>query len=231
MRLLLRGVIAAVALSLAPVAVVATSAAPARAAETVETTTSITATSTRGFAGGYLSASGAVATPDGSSPYAGTAYLQSLAPGATTWKNVGSDDSPGYAYFPDYDTFKTNTKLRIYYTGGTYAPGTSSERTYTPSTSRVLTIKVARNVDFDNVSGKRQPTADVKVSPKFGKKKIIVQKKQGKGYKTYRKFKTNKKGKVRISVPGSSKGIKYRLIAPGDTLFVATKLKFTASRY
>ena len=232
MRPLLRGIVAAMALSLAPVAVVTTSAAPANAAETVTTTTSFDPDiDRRGQAGGYFSVTGSVKTAEGSGPLAGTAYLQGLAPGSKTWKNLGSDDSPGFAYYPDYDKYKTNTKLRIYFAGGTYSPGTSSERVYPPSVSKVLSVKVSRRFDIKSVSGKRQPTADVKVSPKFGKKKLLVQKKQGKKYKTFRKVKTNKKGKVRLSLPGSRKGITYLLVAPGDKRYVTTKTPVTATQY
>lgn len=232
MRPLLRGILAATALSLAPVAVVTTTAAPAIAADTVETTTSFDPDiNPRGQAGGYLSITGEVVASDGSSPLAGTAYLQSLAPGSKTWKDVGTDDSPGFAYYPDYDKYKTNTKLRIYFTGGTYQPGTSSERVYDPSVSRVLNIKVYRLFDIKSVSGKRQPTADIKVTPKFGKKKLLVQKKAKKGWNTFRKVKTNKKGKVRLSVPGSRNGTKYRLVAPGNKQYMTTKNIITATQY
>lgn len=226
MRPLLRGIVAAVALSLAPVAVVATSAAPAGAAETVATTTTFDPDiKPRGEAGGYLSISGSVTSADGSGPFVGTAYLQSLAPGSKTWKNVGTDE-PSYLSYPDYDRYKTNTKLRIYYAGGA-----SGETTYTPSVSKVLSLKVSRRFNIKSVSGKRQPTADVKVSPKFAKKKLLVQKKKGGNFKTFRKVRTNKKGKVRISLAGSRKGITYLLVAPGDKRYVTTKTPVTATQY
>ncbi|CAN5496405.1 hypothetical protein BH09ACT12_BH09ACT12_11580 [soil metagenome] len=235
MRALLHGAVVAAALSLAPVAVVTTTAAPAHAATTVHTKTTFQSDVRKhGEYGGTFIVSGEVTTlddPDGYGPLAGTAYLQRLAPGSKSWKNVASDDSPGYAYFPNYDKYKGNAKFRIYYTGGTYDAGSSGERNYPPSVSGVIKVKVTRKMTLKDVS-KRQPTAIVKVSPKFGGKKILVQKKKGKkGWKTFRKVKTNKKGKARISFKGSRKGTPYRVVAPGNKQFVATKNSFKAYTY
>lgn len=226
MRPLLRGVVAAVVLSLAPVAAVTTTAASAATAETITTTTAITPDRTRGHAGSFLSITGAVATVDGSSPLAGTAFLQRLAPGAKTWKNVGNDTSPGYADYPDHDMFTTNAKYRIYFTGGTY-----SDTTYTPSVSEIVTIRVFRNVDITSVAGKPQPTADVRVSPKFATKKLLVQKRAKKGWNTFRRVTTNEKGKVRLSFAGSRRGTDYRLVAPGNKRYTTTKTIITVTLY
>ena len=227
MRPLLRGAVAAAVLSLAPVAVV-TSSAPASALVDVPTVASFDPDITkRGVAGSFLSITGDLDAPNESgcsSFHAGDTFLQAQQPGSSVWKNVATDPSSGFLSFPDYDSYKTNTKLRIAYPGGT-----SGECVYQPTTSGTISIKVLREFDISNVSGKRQPTADIKVSPKFGKKKLLVQKKKGKGYQTFRKVKTNKKGKVRLSVPGSRKGIKYRLVAPKDKNFVATKTIITAT--
>ncbi len=235
MRTLLRGLVAAITLSLAPVAVVATATAPAHAAVTVNTATSFQAdVRKRGEFGAAFIVSGLVETiddPDGYGPLAGVAQLQRMAPGSKSWKTVASDDTPGYAYFPDYDRYTGNAKFRIYYTGGTYGPGTSGERTYPPSVSEVINVKVIRKFDAKDVS-KEQPTISVKVTPKFGGKKLLLQKKKGKkGYRTFRKIKTSKKGKARVSAPGSRKGIAYRVVAPGDKNFIATRIIFTAYRY
>lgn len=142
MRPILRGLVAAAALSLAPVAVVTTSVAPANAAATVDTT-----------------------------------YASS------------------------------------------------------PATQRTSGDRVYRTIDIQSVPGKRKPTADVKVTPKFAKKLLTIQKKMGKGFTTIKKVRTNERGKVRISVEGSRKGIKYRLVAPGNKKFLATKAIITATVY
>ncbi|MBU1802824.1 MAG: hypothetical protein KKA97_11435 [Actinobacteria bacterium] len=227
MRSLLRGTIAAVALTLAPVAVVTTSSAPAHAAAEVATTSSFSDSITkRGEFGRFFSVSGGVDAADESFIDAGEARLQVQKPGSSTWKTIEVASGVGFASFPDYDKYRSNVKLRIAYTGGT-----SDDTTYLPSVSKAISIKVLRSVDFSSVSGKRQPTADVKVKPKFGKKKLLIQKKKGKKFKTFKKVKTNKKGKARFSVPGSSKGIKYLLVVPKDKNFVATKIPFTATRF
>ncbi len=83
--------------------------------------------------------------------------------------------------------------------------------------------KKMRSMVVSSVSGKKQPTADVKVTPKFGKKLLLIQKKKGKNYKTFKKVRTNKFGKVRISLAGSRKGIKYQLVAPGNKKFKVLK--------
>ena len=228
MRPLFRGLVAAAALSLAPIAVVTASTAPAHAAAVVTTKTTLSDNIRNvGEFGDFLSISGSVKSvddPNGSSSvFAGSSFLQIKAPGSKTWRNVASDDSPSFSSYSSYDKFKTRGKFRIFYAGGTYMPGTDSERTYQPSASKAISIKVLRDIMVTSVSGKRQPTADVKVTPKFGKKKLLVQKKKGKkSYKTFRKIKTNKKGKVRFSAPGSRKGTKYRLVAKGNKQFNTT---------
>lgn len=237
MRPLFRGVVAAAALSLAPIAVVTTTAAPAQAAATVNTVTTFDAgIKKRGEFGDLLYITGRVKAQDdpsgtGDTVYGGVSYLQRQSPGSSTWKNVAKDETPGYSSFPDYSKYKSNAKFRIYFAGGVSDPGESNERTYPPSVSKAITIKVFRTFDVQSVSGKRRPTADVKVSPKFGKKTLLVQKQKGKRYKPFRKVKTNKKGKVRLSLPGSSKGITYRLVAPKDKNFLATKTTVTATQY
>ena len=96
--------------------------------------------------------------------------------------------------------------------------------------SPTISLKVLRNFDFKDVS-KKTVTVAVRYSPGFGKKNILVQKKKGKGFATFKKVKTDQKGRARISVPGSSKGITYQLVAPKDKRFVATKQRFVATRF
>lgn len=231
MRTILRGVIAAVALSLTPVAVVTVAAPPATAAATVATTTSFDPDiRKRGEAGAFLSITGSVEPvedPNCTFVSVGDTFLQRQAPGTSTFKNVAKDTSPSFLSFPDYDKYTGNAKFRLAYTGGV----ASESCTYAPSVSEVISLKVLRRFDIQSVSGKRQPTADIKVSPKFGNKLLLVQKKQGGKFKTFRKVKTNQKGKVRLSLEGSRQGIDYRLVAPKDKNFVATKAIVTATRF
>lgn len=235
MRPLLRGFAAAVTLSLAPLAAVTTTASPAQAAVVVNTRTTFDPDIRKvGEYGTFVSISGAVQTtddPDGySSPFEGVAQLQRKAPGSKTWKTIASDDSPGFAYFPSYDTYRSNTQLRIYFTGGTYNPGASNERVYPPSVSKPITLKVFRELEPKDVS-KRQPTVAVKISPKYAKKPILVQKKKGKGWKTFKKVRTNKKSRARIAVKGSRQGIPYRLVVPGNKQFLPTQYQFRGVYY
>lgn len=235
MRKLLRGLAAATALSLAPLAAATVTAAPSQAAAVVNSTVSwSTGLKTKGVHGDYLGLTGKVTTtndPSGyTSPFTGTVYLQRLAPGARTWVNVGSDDGAGFAYFPDYDKFLGNAAFRLYYAGGTYSPGSSSERTYTPAVSPVIKIQTARIVTPKDVS-KRGPRLKVTIKPGFGGKKVTLQGKKGKGWKNLRKAKTNKKGVVFLSVKGNRKGIPYRVVVPGDKNFVGTKFTFKGRQY
>jgi hypothetical protein len=226
MRPLLRGAIAAAVLSLAPVAVVTTTAAPASAMVDVATSSTLgNDFPRRGEFGEFISPSisGSVVAADGSSPTGGV-QLQAQAPGSSTWRTVASSTFAPDPFFSDYTQFRSNTKLRLNYPGGT-----SGDTNYLPSVSSPISLKVFREIDFTNVSGKRQPTADLKISPKYKNKTILVQKKQGKKFKPFKKIKTNAKSKVRFSVPGSSRGTEYRLVIPNDKKFVATKLPFTAT--
>lgn len=227
MRPLLRGAIAAVALSLAPVAVV-TTASPASAAADVSTSSTFgSAPAKRALFGDPFFASGNVEAADGSIVDVGVKQLQRRAKGSDSWKTVATDDlaDDDFGGFDEYDKHQGNATFRVAYTGGV-----DGETTYLPSVSTVITVKVFRNFTGKDVS-KRVPAVKVKFSPKFGNKQILVQKKQGKKWKTFKKVKTNKKGQALVSGPGSSKGIKYRLVAPGNKQFTTTKAFFTAYRY
>ncbi|WP_148615748.1 hypothetical protein [Nocardioides rubriscoriae] len=236
MRQLLRGIAAATALSLAPLTAVAVTAAPAHAAATVNTTVTLASDITKiGFYGDYFSITAEVdATndPDGyTTPFVGSAYLQRQAPGSSTWTTVGTDTDPSFSYFPDYDTFRGNALFRVYYTGGTYHAGESDERTYPASVSDTVRIRTARNIDGTDVSKGRTVRVRTVVKPKFGGKKVLVQKKRSGGFRTIKKVRTNRQGVAVVSVSGSRRGIRYRLVAPGDRNFVASTLTFTARVY
>lgn len=235
MRPLLRGAIAAVALSLAPVAVITSTMTPADAAVSVDTRTTFQKDVRKnGVAGGAFIVSGEVRTindPDGYGPLAGVSHLQRQAPGSRAWKNVGTDDSPGFSYFPEYDTYTGNAKFRIYYTGGTYGAGTSGERTYPPSVSKAISIKVRRTMTFKDVSRGAKGRGQFKVGPKYAQKKLLVQTKRAGRFTTVRTARTNRRGTATIPFRASPSGITYRIVARGDKQFVTTSLKVTYRRY
>lgn len=228
MRKLLSGLAAATALSLAPLAAVGVASAPAAtAAEAYTTKATIKLYKTRGEAGDYQSITGAVDSSGGSP--AGTAYLQRKDPGKG-WKNVSqkssSSTSLGFISFSNFKKLTTNAQFRIFFVGGT----DSSGNTYASSVSGVKTVKVFRNMKAVDTPG-RNARIKITVRPNFTNKRLVVFKGVNGRFKRVKGMRTNKRGVAFKVFEGSRKGIRYRVIAPGNRNFQTTGIKFTITRY
>ncbi|GGD14205.1 hypothetical protein [Nocardioides daphniae] len=219
---LVAGVLSAALLGLAPVAL---ASAPAHAAS-YTTVTEIGASRTlieyKGSYKPYLEAS--VKTSEGSSVYYGNVELQANVAGAG-FKTIRTVEASGYISFSDVVPAK-NTTYRVLYKGGA-----SSYDSYAASTSKSLTVKVARKVRASGNS--RTFVVKGKVTPQFAKKKILIKvsKREKRGYKNFRTIKTNKKGQFKIKLPRRKGTWYYRFIVKGDKNYAANEFVMTARVY
>ena len=213
----LAGVLSAALLGAVPVAV---AAAPAQAAEA--TVASIGASRTlieyKGDYKPYLEAS--IKTTSGSGVYDGNVELQASAAGGA-FKTIRTVTASGYLSFSDVVP-AVNTTYRVVYKGSA---------SYSAAASRNLTVKVARKMRLNG--NDRTFVVKGKVSPKYGKKKIVIKvsKKEKRGFKKFKTIKTNKKGQFRIKLPKRRGTFYYRFITKKDKKYVATTYQITASAY
>ena len=222
MKRLFGGVLSAALLGLVPVAL---SAAPAQAA-TYETRVTAQMSYTTVEAGRDISITGNTEYFDGStwravpsnyesSPTAstaGAAVLQRKLAGSSTWTTIEVDSSAGSFYF--YPVRATqNATYRVVFNA------LSKDGHVYPANGAEGKLTVLRKIDVKTKYGSLKVTG--KVSPEFKKKKLVVQVKKGK-WKTWKKVKTNNKGKYAVKLVGSRNGTKYRFVAPGSKKFAKT---------
>jgi len=206
MKRLLTGVLSAALLGATPIAL---AAAPAEAA-TVNTWIEGSINYSKAEYGKTVYLSGGVKSSTGYP--AGNVVIQRKLAGQSSFTTVQTDTSAGY--FSYAFRAQKNTEFRILYSGGT-----SGSDTYTPS-SASTSLKVYRKLQVK--TSYTSLTVKGKVTPDFKKKKFTVQVKKGK-WKTWKKVKTNKKGKYAVKLVGSRKGIKYRFVVPGSKGFTKTQ--------
>ncbi|QCX26658.1 hypothetical protein [Nocardioides jishulii] len=213
------GLVSAALLGLAPVAL---AGAPAHAAS-YTTVTEIGASRTlieyKGSYKPYLQAS--VKTPDGGSVFYGDVDLQASVAGAA-YKTIRTVKASGFISFSDVVPSK-NTTYRVIYKGGA-----SSYDSYSASNSKALTIKVARKLTIKNPKGTK---INGKVSPKYAKQKIVIQKKVGKKWKKFRTLKTNKKSRFSVTLPAKRKRTYFRFIVPGNKAYAQRVAEGSTIRY
>lgn len=184
--------------------------APANAA-TLTTTTTLSAPSVTAVT--YkddLFFSGSVVGSDGSAPITGTATLQVYTPASPVWTGVATDTSPSSLSFEV--PALSNAQYKV-----VFSSGASSANTYTASESTPVTITVARLIKPKT----KGLTVLGKVTPDYGKKKLVILSKQGKKYKKYATVKTNKAGKFSFRAPGRT-GFRFAVVVPGDANFAPT---------
>lgn len=160
--------------------------------------------------------------PDGSwgtLPYgSGSAVLQFLPKGSSTWRTVQSDDQGYSFYFYPVRVTGPGT-FRVAYSGGTYDSNYDGtpEYQFTASSSD-KTPKVQRKLSYKEVPG-RQAGIQGKVAPK-AKLKIVVLKKVGKKFKKFKVARTTGSGAFRIILPAPRRGNWYwKIIFSGSKGF------------
>ncbi|CAM3330509.1 hypothetical protein NODU109028_11990 [Nocardioides dubius] len=209
------GAVAAGLLGLTPIAL---AAAPAQAATPSATAIAGQISKSKTEYGDSFYISGNVQSEFGYPT--GTLTLSRKLAGESSYKVVGTDTSPGYFWF-DLKAAGNATYVL------SFSGGSDSQYDYQPS-SISTKQSVFRKVTVKTNS--RTMTAKGKVTPSFGKKKILVQIKKG-GWKTFKRVKTDKAGKYSVRLPGKrGKGNKYRLVIKADKRFVTNNYHTITSR-
>ena len=210
---IIAGTITAGLVGLVPVAV----SSPANAATPYTTVVAITA-STPGVAyGDDITIDGAVTDNTGGSASFGTATLQVYSTKNPVWTTVQTDDTAGSFIFFDVKP-ESNAQYKVVYSGFTAANGD----TYSASESAPVAVAVQRT---DSLKTKGLSVIG-KIKPDFAKKKVVIKRKQGKKYVSWKKIKTDNKGVFRFKAP-NKRGFKFSVTIPSDTHYVGfTKLYY-----
>ncbi|MEP9364718.1 hypothetical protein ABLE68_17255 [Nocardioides sp. CN2-186] len=186
---------------------VITTAAPADAA--VPTRIVLQVSHPKAHYGDKLSISGQVQGQQTDGTWAsvptGTATLQFSPKSGSQWKSMGTDDSAGSFYFYPKKATKTGS-FRVVYSGGTYG-----DYEFTPRTSMGKSVKVFRDLNDKLTRPGNRIVLKGKVSPKYSKKAIIVERRTSKHgkWKKFKKIRTNKKSQWSVQLPAPRRGDWY----------------------
>lgn len=165
---------------------------------------------------------GAVRTSSGSGVYEGTVQVQISKNGGSSWSNFGpAESSGGFVVFDDAKLPQT-ALYRVAYSGSaSYAAGVS------PSVKVGVRRKITGKIKSRTFAVKG------KVTPKYGKKTLVIKfsKKRDRGYKTWKKIRTNKYGVYTTKFPKKRGYYYWRVITKGDKAFMSTYAGFTTSVY
>jgi hypothetical protein len=210
---LVAGSVTAGLLGLTPIAV----AAPSQAADNWTTTTTATPDKTAVVYGEEIYVNVDVNGSDGLGPSSGTSTLYAMEAGSTAWVPVATGDYPGSDFYPVKPT--RNTTYKVVFGGYTDPVQTAYSDNYAASESATFSVEVARKITYPS-SGF---VLKGKVSPNYGKKKIVIKvsKKQNKGYKSFKKIKTTKAGKYKITLPRRGGTWYWSFVVKGDAKYAA----------
>jgi hypothetical protein len=217
---LVAGTVTAGLLGLTPIAL----AAPSQATDVLTTTTTAAPSATELEYGGDFYVTVDVAGSDGLSAYKGTSTLVAMEAGSTTWVPVATNTSAGSDFFDVKP--QVNTAYKVVYSG--YTAATTYEDTYVASESAAFSVTVSRKLTIKNPRG---TFIKGKVSPKYAKKKIFIEKKVGKKWKKFKKIKTDKKSKFQITLPAYKKRTYFRFVVKGDAQYAATAAEGSTIKY
>ena len=203
---IIAGTITAGVVGLVPVSV----SSPANAAVPYTTVVAATASAPGVVYGDDISINGAVTDTAGGSVFYGTATLQVYSSKNPVWTTVQTDETGGSFYFFDVKP-ESNSQYKVVYSGFTATNGD----TYSVSESAPVTVAVQR---ADSLKTKGLSVIG-KIKPDFAKKKVVIKRKQGKKYVSWKKVKTDSKGVFRFKAP-SQRGFKFTVTIPSDTHYV-----------
>lgn len=185
-------------------------AAPASAATVAPTRVVMKLSKSTAEANDKISVTGEVQgqAPDGSwgtLPYGtGSATLQFLPKGSSTWSTVETDDQGYSFYFYPVRVTGPGT-FRVAYSGGTYDSNYDGTPEYQFTASAAdKTPKVQRKVTWKEVPG-RKTGIQGKIAPK-SVVKIVVLKKVGKKYKKFKTLRSTRTGAFKVILPAPRNG-------------------------
>ena len=222
-----------VALVASSLSLVTVASSPARAATTYDTFAQVGANYSWVTYGATVTVKGRVGYDNGGQATyvaAGTATLQQLAYGTSTWRPVSSKAIvPGTGDLT-WSVRPTNTtQYRVVYVGGSYG-----DKTWNGSTSPVVKVGVARSVT--DKFAKRSGVFKGKVSPSYKKKRVIVQKttcnpgiSDNCRWKTFKKLRTDKKSAWSIKLRYTRTKTYYRVVVKPSNGYVTSYSKHYVS--
>ena len=229
MKSLRRALLLVVALVASTLSLVGLSSAPA-SADTYNSTAEVRATiAVR--QGGTATVQGRVTfvAPDTKRYYvlAGTATLQQLAYGSSTWANVSSqtitEDTGDLTW--TVRPAKT-TRYRVVYSGGTYTWPDATTDSWNPATSTAVSVGVAR--DLHDKYSKRTHVFKGKVAS-YGRKIVIIQKSTCADpkaatckWKTYKKLRTTGKGAWSLKLPFNRTKTHFRAVVKAGSGYITS---------
>ena len=142
---------------------------------------------------------------------AGDLTLQVSTSRTPAWTTVDTHDVVLglYLHAPD-----SNAQYRVVYAGGSLF-----DDVYLASESAPLAIDVQRQVRTRNPGGGNR--LRITVTPDFGGKrlKILSSAREKKGYRLFRKLRTNSRGEASIRLPARRTRTYFTVVAPGDADF------------
>lgn len=191
--------------------------APAQATDNLTTTSTLTSTKPVTVHGEQISLSGGVAASDGSSAYRGTATLYVMTTVEAAWTPVETQTSSGYLSF--YVKPSMNSVYKVVYSG--YTAANAYEDTYAPSESAPVAVGVQRKVT-PKIKGL---TVSGKVAPDYKRKKVVIKRKVGNAYRSYKTLRTNTRGVFSFRAP-SRAGFKFSVTIPADKHFAGWTGKY-----
>lgn len=210
---LVAGTVTAGLLGLAPIAV----AAPSQATVNLTTTTVAAPSETKLVYGEDLYVDVDVDASDGYSASYGTSTLYAMEAGTSAWTPVATGTSASASFF-DVKPQATTT-YKVVYSG--YTATSTYQDNYAPSESAPFTVSVARKITYPSsgfvIKGK--------VTPDYGKKKIVIQasKKQNKGFKKFKTIKTKANGKYKVTLPKRGGTWYWSFVVKGDSRFLSSR--------
>ena len=145
-----------------------------------------------------------------------TVTLQRRMKGSDTWTTVDSRYTDGNGAVQIWDDAKGTATYRLIFDG-------SADSTYATAYSPERVVKVMRDLNATDVKKNGKIIFKGKVSPKWAKKKIVLERKTTKKgkYKVVKRSKTDNKGKWSFQLSAPRKGSwYYRAWVPAKTGFV-----------
>ena len=189
---------------------------PSSASETYATTTVATASESVIDYGDVISVEFDVDSESGYPPPTGTSTLLERRAGTETWREVDTTSSMS-GQFSGVKPRMSST-YKVVYSNRTAT--SDSDDSYGSSQSDELTVQVARRITYPQKVFKLSG----RVTPSYARKTIVVKvsREQNAGYRSYKKIRTDARGRYRITLPRRGGTWYWSFRVKGDARYLAT---------
>jgi hypothetical protein len=198
-------------LGVAPVAL----AAPSAARDTWKTTTVAQPSATSVAFGSTIDVDVDLDSASGTAPTRGTVTLLALTPGASAWTPVATQSTPSGDFVGVEPTM--NTTYKVVYGGWT---GSGTDDTYESSESPEFTVGVTRKITYPREGF----VLKGKVTPRYRKKTIAIRVSTSRdsGFTKFRKIRTDRKGRYKVTLPKRDGTWYWRVSVRSDARYLGT---------